>query len=126
MAIRTSTFNRNITKGSGNVTVTWTGLTFTSLDQGMEIQLSEYSDKTFQVFGTFGAAGAVLIEGSNDGVNWTSLSNRQGVAMSFTAAGMNTSQDKPMWVRPRITGGDGTTSLTVVASCHRTTLSAVG
>lgn len=126
MATIANSLNRNASPLGGVITVTWPTLTFSGTDVGAPISLAEYSDKTFQVFGTLGAAGAVLMEGSNDGVNWSSLSNRQGTAMSFTALGMNTSQDKPLFVRPRVTAGDGTTSLTVVACCHRADLGAAG
>lgn len=127
MAVRQPTYERQTVKSGEVVQVTWTGLTQATLDTGSPISLAEYSDKTFQTFGTFGGSGALLIEGSNDGgTTWAPLSNRQGTAMSFTAAGMNTSQDRPILVRPRVTGGDGTTSLTVAAACHRADLSGVG
>jgi len=126
MAIRAAALNKNLVRGEQALTVTWAGLTQASLDTGDISCFADYGDKTFQVIGTLGVAGSVLIEGSNDGVNFSPLSNRQGTAMSFTAIGMNTSQDKPMFVRPRVTAGDGTTSLTVIVACHRSDFSVIG
>lgn len=103
--------------------ITWSGLTQTTNDVGAAVSESWRGEKTFQVFGTFGSSGALLIEGSNNGTDWSPLSNRQGTNMSFTAAGFNRSQDQPVYVRPRVTGGDGTTNLTVAVACHRTDLS---
>lgn len=126
MATIQPTYNNQLTKGREVVVATWTPMTFSGSDVGSPISLAEYSDKTFQVFGTLGAGGTMTIEGSNDGVNWASLSNRQGTAMAFTTLSLNTSQDRPAYVRPRVTAGDGTTSLTVVVACHRTDLSGIG
>lgn len=126
MTVRAAAINNNVAPRGGVIAITWAGLTFASTDSGDPISLSEFSDKTFQVFGTLGAGGALLIEGSNDGTNWVPLSNRQGTSMSFTTLAMNTSQDRPVWVRPRVTAGDGTTSLTVIVACHRTDLGGPG
>lgn len=126
MATIAPTINPQVSKAREVIVASWAPMTQSGSDVGAPVSFAEYSDKTFQVFGTFGAGGAVLMEGSNDGTNWSALSNRQGTNMSFTANGLNTSQDKPVWVRPRVTGGDGTTSLTVIVACHRADLSVVG
>ena len=118
--------NKDVVRGEQVVVATWPTLTNSGADVGAALCLADYGDKTFQVFGTLGAAGAVAIEGSNDGVNWCAISNRQGTAMSFTALSMNTSQDRPAFVRPRITAGDGTTSLTVTCAAHRSDLGVIG
>lgn len=101
------------------VVLTWTGLA-TSGDVGDAQSYANFADKTFIVAGTFTGAPTVAIEGSNDGTNWVTLSNRQGTAMTFTAAGMNTSQDKPVYVRPRLTAGAGGASVIVQVACHHT------
>ena len=127
MAVRAAAFDRSISKAGEVLAVTWTGLTQTTSDTGDPIKAAEYSDKTFHCFGTFGVGGSLVIEGSNDGTNWAPVSNRQGVTpFAFTALGINTSQDKPIWMRPRVTAGDGSTSLTVVCAAHRSDLSMVG
>ena len=122
MAVRAATFNRTVSKDGSVLLVTWTGLTNTTSDSGSPIMESWRGEKTFQAYGTFGTNGNVVIEGSNNGVDWSPLSNRQGTNMTFTATGFNRSQDQPVFVRPRITNGDGTTNLTVSVACHRTDL----
>jgi hypothetical protein len=72
-----------------------------------------------QVFGTFGAAGSVQIEGSNDGgTTWVILFDNRGTgaAMTFTAAGLRSLNDVPALIRPNVTAGDGTTSLNVIVT----------
>lgn len=122
MATRPYTVDSSMSRGGATKCVTWTGLL--NGDTGAPIQLSEWSEKTFQTFGTFGAGGTVVIEGSNEATNptnWSPISNRQGTtpfAMSSTTQ-INTSQDRPIWIRPRVSAGDGTTSLTVAMAAHR-------
>lgn len=66
---------------------------------------------SFQVAGTFGAAGSVQMEGSNDNINWVKLSPAALVAAGFFAPlAVN---ERPKFVRPNVTAGDGTTALTV-------------
>lgn len=64
----------------------------------------------FQVTGTFGAAGSVQIEGSNDGVNWIILGAALTAAGFFAGLGVGV---RPKFIRPNVTAGDGTTALTV-------------
>lgn len=70
-----------------------------------------YSSAFFVATGTFGASGSVQIEGSSDGVNWYKLS-----PAALTSAGAFASlgaQERPRFLRPHVTNGDGSTSLTV-------------
>lgn len=101
----------------GALQVTWSGLLNT--DDGAPLAFHDWAERTFQVFGTFGTGGTLVIEGSNNGVNWAPIANRSGAALSFTAAGINRTQDYPLFVRPRVSAGDGTTNLTVIAACHK-------
>lgn len=71
----------------------------------------DWSEAFFQVTGTFGAAGSVQIEGSNDNVNWVKLS-----PAALTAAGLFAGlgvTERPKYLRPNVTAGDGTTALTI-------------
>jgi hypothetical protein len=79
-------------------------------------------DRTFQVEGTFGAGGTLVIEGSNDGINFHTLTDPQGLALSFTGPGLRQVVEVTLQVRPRVTGGDGTTALTVTGLARRTAL----
>ena len=105
--------------------VTWDGFAIAG-DVGLAIRYAAWSDKTFVVSDTFAGAPSIAIEGSNDGTNWVSLSNRQGTAMNFSAPGMNTSQDRPVYIRPRMTAGTGGASIKVTVACHRVDLPGKG
>ena len=121
MATLNATINRTVTVDDSVIVVSWAALA-TNGDLGDTQSFAQFSDKTFIVSGSFTGAPTVVIEGSNDGTNWQPLSNRQGTAMSFTAAGMNTSQDRPVYVRPRVSAGGGGASVLVTVACHRTDL----
>lgn len=85
-------------------------------DAGVPIheRWNAYSDRSVSVTGTFGAGGNARIEGSNDnGSNYYALDNAQGTDLDFTTAKQEQILEVPMLTRPRITAGDGTTSLTV-------------
>lgn len=104
----------------GNM-VQWTPLTFTGLDAGVPYDDFGNTDRSVQVSGTFGAGGSVLMEGSNDGVTYFQLKDQGGTLIALTAAGLVGFQPGilPRFVRPRVTAGDGTTSLTVLMLCRR-------
>ena len=122
MSIIQATINKSITPDDSVFILSWSGLA-ASGDVGDAQSYASYSDKTFIVSGTFTGAPTVIIEGSNNGSDWTQISNRQGTAMSFTTIGMNTSQDRPAYVRPRMTAGTGGAAVLVTCACHRTDLS---
>ena len=72
--------------------------------------VASYVDKSIQVFGTFGAGGSLTVQGSNDGVNWATLSDEQGNALVFTAPGIKMPAQATQYVRGAASG-DGTTDL---------------
>lgn len=88
----------------------WTDLA--NGDAGDALRFCQYADKSVQVAGTFGAGGSLRLEGSNDGTNWHALTDPQGNALNFTAAGIEAVTEATFYVRPRVTAGDGTTLLT--------------
>lgn len=89
----------------------WAPLT-TTADTGIRTGLVGSGDRTVQVFGTFGVGGTLIIEGSIDGTNWFQLRDPGSTALSFTAAGGKAVMEGTPFIRPRVTAGDGTTSLT--------------
>lgn len=99
---------------------TWSPLTTTNAD-GAPIGYASngMGGVTFQVSGTFGVGGTLVVEGSNDGVTYFTLNDQNNAAVSFTSAGLKTVRDQPLYIRPRVTGGDGTTSLTVIAALQK-------
>ena len=92
----------------------WNLLTTTDAD-GAGVGSVGSGDRTVQVTGTFGVAGTIIFEGSLEQVpvNWFPLRDPTSTAISFTAAGGRSVLENVLWIRPRVTGGDGTTSLDV-------------
>lgn len=100
---------------------TWGPLTTTNADGAPIAYASNgMGGVTFQATGTWGVAGTLVIEGSNDGVTWFTLNDQANLALSMTANALKTVRDQPLYIRPRVTGGDGTTSLIVVAALQKT------
>jgi hypothetical protein len=122
MATRQAAFERRVSSDGSSVLVTWTGLLQSSSDDGAAVGLSAWGSRTFQVTGTLGAAGAVTLEGSNDGVTWATLADKQGVPLVVATLGLKSTQDITVFVRPRITAGDGTTNLNVSVCLRRDSL----
>lgn len=84
-------------------------------DDGEPVRLAVYSDRAIQVAGTFGGA-SVTIGGSNDGVTYHALTDAQGNALTLTAGALKAVIELPIYLKPRVFGGDGTTALKVVMS----------
>lgn len=89
------------------------------------VNLSNYSDKTVHVYGTFGSGGSCTIQGSNkpteDGTTMVTLHKTDLSALTFTSAGCFTILENPLWLRAIVTAGDGTTALivSIVAATQR-------
>lgn len=93
--------------------VSWTPLTTTNADGGPS-QFVGSGYRSIQVTGTFGVGGTVVVEGSLDGTNWFGLRDPSSTAISFTAAGIKAVLEAVPYIRPRVTAGDGTTSITAI------------
>lgn len=94
--------------------VKWANLA--SGDVGQPYRAPHYSDKTVQVSGTFGTGGNCRIEGSlaySGAPVWATLTDPQGNNLDFTAAKLESVAENVVDIRPNITAGDGTTSITV-------------
>lgn len=95
----------------------WTGLLNT--DDGSAVILPAGTDRSVHAYGTFGAGGTVTIEGTNETgsspSNWVALRDNFGAALTLQtgAAALKGVHEAVYQIRPRVTGGDGTTSLTV-------------
>lgn len=83
--------------------VTW--LAITEADTGRAVQMARFPDRTVHVSGDFTTSGALVIEGSNDGTNYFTLTDPTGASLSFTAAGMKLIVENPLYIRPRATAG---------------------
>lgn len=89
-------------------------------EDGQVIYIPNHSDKTLDLWGTFGGATAV-IQGTNDdraisdvtNAAWKTLDDHKGNTCSYTTIPtyMPVIYPNPTYIRVKITGGDGTTSL---------------
>jgi hypothetical protein len=68
------------------------------------IEIPEWGDRCVQVTGTFNA-GTVVIEGSNDGLNFVTLTDPQGTSISKTAAFIEQVSELTRFIRPRVSAG---------------------
>jgi hypothetical protein len=91
--------------------VTWTGLL--NGDDGAPFERPGFADRSVEVLGTFGAGGTCLIEGSIGGTAYYTLTDVANAALSRTASGLRQVTENTRLIRPRVSAGDGTTSLTV-------------
>lgn len=99
--------------------VTWGPLA--NGDDGGFVSLGHLHIKTFQVFGTFGAGGTILLEGTlqQDGTQLQTLKDDAAALISLTAAGIKVVKENVTAARPRVSAGDGATSLTALMLAHR-------
>jgi hypothetical protein len=111
----TVNFTRDSSTGAG-VGIKWTPLTTVNAD-GLPFDTLDFADISVQVLGTFGAAGNIIIEGSNQSTptTWATLNDPQGNALStVTSARIEQILEMPRWIRPRLSAGEaGVSSLTV-------------
>lgn len=110
-------------------------------DTGMPVNFPDWADRTIHVWSNqidtaavsvIGVGGSVSIEGSNDyqpaittdgdPVNagtWVVMTDQNGAAMTYTALALKQMTEAPLWIRPHVTAGDGTTSCNVVLCMRR-------
>lgn len=97
-----ATVQPSIAKGGDDSIQTYTWA-LTGTNDGAPAQLPEWADRSVQVgiSGDTFNAGTVIIEGSNDGVTWTTLRDPASNALSFTAAGLKQVLEATLYIRPR-------------------------
>lgn len=110
MATITNTTDRDTLAGA--IIATWTAMG--NADTGTAISVPYAAEITFQVSGTFGGA-TVVLEGSNDGTNWSTLGAMVGTNCSLTSAGIRKASENPVFVRAKTSGGTGTAVVATVA-----------
>lgn len=93
------------------VILTWEGMQ--NGDDGQPIELANFADRSVQVEGTFGSGGTARIEGSINGTDYRVLTDPQGNDLDITTGKIEAVTELVRFIRPRIVGGDGTTSLNV-------------
>lgn len=87
--------------------------TFTPVARG------DLVDRSIQVEGTFQTGTSVTLVGSNDGTNFHALHDPFGNVIALTAAGLAQVIEVTAWMKPSVTAGTGSESLTVTVCCRR-------
>lgn len=111
---------------TGNFIVTWANMA--NGDVGLPWSAPDWADRNIQVIGTFGSGGRVAMQGSNKAApdagtasaDYSPLNDAAGVPISVAAAGFAEISEVPYWTRPKVTAGDGSTSVTVIMMVRRT------
>lgn len=80
---------------------------------GSPVENPAHSDRSVQVTGTFGGS-TVTIEGSNDGSNWSTLTDTAAGALTFTSAGLRQILQVTRYIRPSVAAGSGTPTITLL------------
>lgn len=96
-----------ITPEANGITVVFLWETMGDADTGTSVTFNQFGDRSVQVIGTFGSA-TVTIQGSNDGATWETLTDYQGNAVTFTAAGLTPIAEVTRYIRAITSGGTGT------------------
>lgn len=116
MATITPTFLPVLDDGS-YILVQWANMA--NGDVGAPFGFAQWADRSVQVTGTLGTGGNARWEGSNDSTTYAVLTDPQGTALDFAALKIETVTEITTIARPRVTAGDGTTSLTVTLLARR-------
>ena len=100
-------------EGRGWQVIAWENMDYQ--DTGAPFIAPHFSDKSIQLTGTLSTGGECTIQGSNfvSTPTWATLADPQGTALTMTALGLETILENIYQIRPNITGGDGSTDLTV-------------
>lgn len=120
MAVKQSTTSGQHLVGT---TTTWVWAGMANADTGSPVPCTDASGPWLATLlsGTLGAGGNVRWEGSVDGgTTWFTLNDDAGAPLNMTALNTNKLvKERPTMVRPNVTAGDGTTSLTAVLVLRR-------
>lgn len=86
----------------------WEGLAGDGDDVGTAIRMGPVVGMNVQFVGTNGNDGAFTLQGSNDGVNWATLHDLGGNAISSKtpASGIIPVYERPLYIRPLQTEGE--------------------
>ena len=125
MATITGSLERVETFGDDCHVITWAALTTTD-NYGSPIAMPGSADRSIQLLGTLGTGGAVTLYGSNKAspdtssdTDWAILTDPQGNNIVLSTLKVEAITELMRWVRPKITAGDGSTSLTAVMLLRR-------
>ena len=116
--------------------IMWTGLTNATSDVGSWVPFSEWADRQVHfwcanyltaVASVIGAGGSISIQGTNDydpvtnsaGYTFAILNDLNNNPLTQTANVIRAISEAPLWIRPAVIAGDGTTNGTVIIVARR-------
>jgi hypothetical protein len=79
-------------------------------DEGAPLELCGWADRSVQACGNFGGA-TLRWEGSNNGVDYCTLNDPQGVALNLTGTCVKGVLEACRYARPKVIGGNEQTNL---------------
>ena len=95
-------------------------------EDGSPVAVDQWADPSVDVYGTLGVGGSLRWEGSNKAepnpavaTDWHPLTDPQGNDLNFAALKVEAVTEVIRWARPRVTAGDGTTSLECYVTLRR-------
>lgn len=97
--------------------VTWSGIT--EADDGAGVKMARFPDRTVQVVGDFTTAGAITIQGSNDGSTWGTLHDPTGADLLITDSTPRLIVENPLYIRPLATAGTAVDMDVIVVGAPR-------
>lgn len=100
MAVKTGT---RVRTDEGVVIYTWSDLDASGSDTGTPMLLSDEGDVDVQLIGTLSGS-AVVIQGSNDGTNWATITLSPTPLVAATISRLT---QRAKLIRPSISGGTG-------------------
>lgn len=103
-----------IPQGSQIKIIKWTGLS--NGDTGLPYPVFRQTERSVQVYGTFGVGGKVIIEGSNDdssSITYATLKDPQGNILEISVPKIEKISECSLVIRPKVVG-TSLTNLTVV------------
>lgn len=128
MSVRPKTDGKAKTFGDKCQYVSWSALVTGTNDTGEPFECPGAADRSVQLTGTLGTGGVITMQGSNAAspaaaaasTDWGDLHDLDGNTLTLDAIGqLKQVREICRWIRPRITAGDGTSSLGVQMVARR-------
>ena len=82
-------------------------------DEGAPLAMPASNDRSVQVVGSFDGA-TVALQGSNDGVNFSVLTDPQGISLNFNSPKIEVITELTRFIKPVVSGGGPLCSVNVI------------
>ena len=79
---------------------------------GDAFEMPAWDVRSVQIVGTFDSS-TIVLQGSNDGATWATLTDPQGTAISKTATGVEQIEEVTRYIRPSASGGGASQDIDV-------------